>query len=229
MFSLKCPEPKRKSKEWEEYEFEKPRSDRDYVIAADWAQAIDFTEIMVFDVTQQPIVCVYRVRMNRLPYPKMVGKYNDLQKLYNDAEGIHDATGLGRVVSDLLDNRVRNFVMAGRDRDNMLSEYVAAVERGQIRSPRMQTMYKEHLYASVEDLFARGKDYHLPDSVCAAGLAWKLVSHKFPPVDPVGFPKGENWMAKHVEHNTPHLDEKSPYRLEGEVKSSSEVDELSFT
>ena len=82
---------------------------------------------------------------------------------------------------------------------------------------------------SVEDLYARGKDFHLPDSVCSAALAWKLVSHKFPAVDPVGLDKGENWMAQHVEHNTPHLGDNNPYRLEGEVRSSEDVDELSFT
>lgn len=229
MFSLPCPEPKRKTREHEEYEFEGVKSDRDYVISADWAQAVDFTEITVWDVTREPIRCVYRVRMNRLPYPKMVGVFNTLQKRYNDAAGIHDATGLGRVVSDMLEGRVRNFVMAGRERDNMLSEYVSAVERGQVRSPRMPTMYREHLFASVEDLYARGKDYHLPDSVCSAALAWKMVSHKFPVVNPVGLPKTENWMSRHVDHNVESLDKKSPYRLDGEVRSSEEVDELSFT
>ena len=227
-FSLPCPEPIRKTRDYEEYEYEKVRQDRDYVISADWAQAVDFTEITVWDVTSDPIRCVYRVRMRRLPYPKMIGVFNMLQNRYNAAEGIHDSTGLGRVVSDLLENRVRNFVMAGRDRDNMLSEYVAAVERGQIRAPRMQTMYKEHLYCAVEDLYARGKEFHLPDSVCSAALAWKLVSHKFPAVEPLGLPKGKNWMEEHVEHNKQSLNTNSPYRLEGEVRGG-EVDELSFT
>ena len=229
MFADKAPEPIRKTKEYEEYRIEEPRLDRDYVIAADWAQAVDFTEITVWDVTSEPINCVYRVRMNRLPYPKMVGVFNMLQKRYNDAAAIHDATGLGRVVSDLLDNRVRNFVMAGKERDNMLSEYVGAVERGQIKAPRMTTMYKEHLYASVEDLYARGKDYHLPDSVCSAALAWKMVSHKFPAVNPVGLGKGENWMAAHVANNVTMLAKNSPYNLEGEVKNLTAVDEISFT
>ena len=228
MFADKAPEPVRITREYEEYSIAEARNDRDYVISADWAQAIDWTEIHVYDVTSQPIELVYRVRMQRMPYPRMIGVFNMLQKRYR-AEGIHDATGLGRVVSDMLDERVRNFVMAGRERDNMLSEYVGAVERGQIKAPRMNSMYKEHLFCSVEDLYARGKEYHLPDSVCAAGLAWKMVGHKFPVVDPVGLGKGENWMAKHVANNTSMLDSSSPYHLEGEVRSSEDVDELSFT
>lgn len=229
-FSLPCPEPVKKTREYEEYEFAKPREDKDYVIAADWAQAVDFTEITVWDVTVEPIVCVYRIRMNRRPYPFMVSKFNVLQKRYNDAQGIHDATGLGRVVADLIDGKVRNFVMAGRERDNMLSEYVSGVENDKIRAPRMGSMYREHLYASVEDLYARGKDYHLPDSVCSAALAWKLVSYKFPVAPPTGLPKSDaNWMSKHVEHNVELMGGKSPLRLDGEVRSSANRDEISFT
>src|SRR5690606_21810882 len=135
--------------------------DRDYVIAADWAQAVDSTVITVWDVTSEPIHCVYYLRLKRRPYPEMIGHFNKLQKRYN-ADGIHDATGLGRVVSDLIEGHVRNFVMAGRERDNMLSEYVAGVENDKIRIPRIGSIYREHLYCSVEDLYAKGKDYHLP-------------------------------------------------------------------
>lgn len=227
MFNLPCPEPVKLTRDYEEYKVEDPRLDRDYVIAADWAQAIDWTVITVWDVTQEPIKCVYYVRMNRRPYPVMIGKFNELQTKYS-ADGIHDATGLGRVVADLIDNPVRNFVMAGRERDNMLSEYVSGVENGKLRSPRFPNMFREHLYASVDDLYSRGKDFHLPDSVCSAALAWKLVSHKFPVVAPVGLPKMDNWMARHVEQNTSMLSQNSPYRLEGEVRSSADETVLSF-
>ena len=37
--------------------------------------------------------------MRRRPYPVMIGEFNKLMKEYN-AEGIHDATGLGAVVAD---------------------------------------------------------------------------------------------------------------------------------
>ena len=78
--------------------------DREYVIAADWAKAQDWTVISVLDVTHLPIKPVYLVRMRRRPYPVMIGAYNDLMKKYH-AEGIHDATGLGGVVADYIDHR----------------------------------------------------------------------------------------------------------------------------
>lgn len=229
MFSLKTPKPIKITRDYEEYEYEAPKLDRDYVIAADWAQAVDFTVISVWDVTFQPIQCVYYQRMNRRPYPIMVGAYNKALKRYR-AQGIHDATGVGNMVKDYLEGQhIRNFVMAGRERDHMLSDFVSAVERGQLLSPRIPSFYRETLYASVEDLYAKGKDYHLPDSVCSAALAWKLVSHRFPAVDPFTFPKTENnWMARQLEQNEDHLDPGSPWRV-GEVSSTKDTDLLSFT
>ena len=227
-FAAIPPEPVKLERDFEQYEMEKARPDSDYVIAADWAQAVDYTVITVWNVTIQPIQLVYYMRMNRRPYPRMIAHFNALQKRYN-AQGIHDATGLGRVVSDLIDGKVRNFVMAGRDRDNMLSEYVAGLENGKIRAPRIKSMYLEHLYASVDDLFSRAKEFHLPDSVCSAALAWKLVSHRFPPVDPVGLPKSDmNWMAQAVEHNTSPVHQAwQHHKVEGMVERTTE--EVSFT
>jgi hypothetical protein len=228
MFSLPCPEPVKKNRDFEQYEYEAPQPNRDYVIAADWAQAVDWTVITVWEVTSTPIKCVYYVRMHRRPYPQMVGWFNKLQQRYN-ASGIHDATGLGRVVSDMMDARVRNFVMAGRERDDMLSEFVSGVERGQITAPRIGSFYREILYASVDDLYSRGKDFHLPDSFCSAALAWKLVSHKFPAVDPWASPKSNtNWMADQIEHNRDHLHVSTSWR-EGEVHSTKDDGILSFT
>lgn len=227
-FSLSDPKVIKQEREFEEYEWQEAKQDRDYVIAADWAQAIDKTVITVWDVTTEPIHCVYYVRFNRLPYPVMIGKFNSLQQRYS-AQGIHDATGLGRVVADLIEGRVRNFVMAGRERDDMLSEFVSAVENDKIRAPRsIGSFYRETLYCSVEDLYARGKEFHLPDSVCSAALAWKLVSHKFPIVAPVGLPKSDtNWMARQIDNNTEHLVSSNAWRVDGEVKST-ETEDLSW-
>lgn len=228
MFSLECPVATKQDRDFEQFIYEAPRSDCDYVIAADWAQAVDWTVITVWEVTSSPIRCVYYVRMHRRPYPTMVGWFNKLQKAYN-AQGIHDATGLGRVVSDMMDSRVRNFVMAGRERDDMLSEFVSGVERGQLTAPKIPSFYREVLYASVDDLYSRGKEFHLPDSFCSAALAWKLVSHRFPAVNPWASPKHEgNWMAKQVEQNTEHLHISSSW-VEGEVRTKDDGDVFSLT
>jgi len=210
-------------KDYEEYQFEGHTNTEDYVIAADWARSQDYTVITVWRCTDVPMELVYYVRMNHLPWPVMIKKFNDLQQMYR-AEGIHDATGLGDVVASMItDTNTWDFKMTGAQRDDMLSEYVAAVERGKISGPQIESLYLAHKYASVEDLFSRSKEFHLPDEVCSAALAWRAVSDRFPGVMPAALPKTDaNWMATAVVENKQQLGIKSPYRIEGEVRSSGD-------
>jgi hypothetical protein len=161
-------------KNFEEYTFQPPQRDGTYVAAADWAKEKDNTVITVWRTDGPTVDLVYYMRVNRHPYPQMITWFNNALRAYN-AEAIHDATGLGNVVADYLDLRVRNFHMTGEKRDDMLSEYVVAVERVKVRAPRIPTMYIAHKYAQVGDLYARSKEYHLPDEVCSAALAWNLA------------------------------------------------------
>lgn len=210
----------KQSRDYEEYGFETFKLNEDYIIAADWARSQDMTVITVWKATRLPMELVYYVRMNHLPWPVMIKKFNVLQKKFR-ATGIHDATGLGDVVASLIDGDVWDFKMTGAQRDDMLSEYVAAVERGKVSGPRINSLYTAHKYCSVEDLFSRSKEFHLPDEVCSAALAWQVAGERFPDVFPLGLPKTDNnWMAKAVDENKRQLGVKSPLRIEGEVKST---------
>ena len=185
MFSLPETALKQKvSKDYEEYKFEEPRSDQEYVIGADWAQSQDFTVITVANVTQFPVTVAYWIRMRRRPYPVMIGMFNKLMQSYN-AEGIHDATGLGAVVADYVDRRARGFQMVGAKRDDMLSEYISSIENDKWKVPRISSFYKHHLYASVEMIYARGKEFHLPDEICSMALVWRQISKRAHPAQPL--------------------------------------------
>jgi hypothetical protein len=190
------------TKEWQEYRFEEPKQDREYVIGADWAQSQDWTVVTVADVTFMPAKVVHWTRMRRHPYPVMIGVFNKLMKEYN-AEGIHDATGLGAVVADYVDRRARGFLMTGAQRDNMLSEYVSAIENHKWLAPRIPVFYKNHLYASVEMLYARGKEYHLPDEICSMALCWRLVSKRAIAAQPIMIAgdQGPTWIEKEMQEN----------------------------
>ena len=120
------------------------------------------------------LVWYYRAR--RRPYPVMIKEFNDQMQRYY-ARGIHDATGVGNAINDLLDSRATKFVMVGRERDDLLSEYVAAVERDLVRCPRIPSAYSAHKYCTVEDLYMHREYYssHLPDEVCSMALAWHLA------------------------------------------------------
>lgn len=221
MFDTDPPIPLKHTSNHREYVILKPHYDRDYVIAADWAKSQDWTVIVVFDVTEQPIRMAYFLKVQRMPYPFMVGLFNQLQKTYN-AQGIHDATGLGSVVADLIDEKVRNFMMAGRQRDDMLSDFIAAVENDQIRAPNISELHSIVKYASVEDLFSRSKEYHLPDEICAMGLAWHLVRGRTPAVRPWSLPKDDSEhteVAQAVDNN----------REMGRVTRRSEENEFSLS
>lgn len=225
MFDEDPPEPLKVARDYEEYCIEQYRIDRDYVVAADWAKQQDYTVITVWDVTYLPIRMVYYLRFNRQPYPVMIGAFNKLQQRYF-ADGIHDATGLGGVVADLIEGTARNFLMTGRQRDDMLTEYVSAVENDRVKAARINSIYSAHKYCTVEDLYSRGQDFHLPDEVCSAALAWKMVSRRFPAVEPVGLPKStdQNWMAKQLENSNDHLAGQSEWRLDGQVRVTDEDD-----
>ena len=231
MFSLPAPEGDqivKVQKDFEQYQFEEYRLDQDYVIAADWAKEQDFTVITVYKCSHMPMERVYYVRMRRRPYPVMIEYFNRIMRKY-DAEAIHDATGLGNVVQDYLDTRARGFLMTGAKRDNMLSEYVNAVESGKVRSPRIQTAYKATLYCSVEDLYARGKEFHLPDEVCADALAWHLVNKRAVAADPLVLPNNDdpNWMRREMETNR-NNDRKTPWVVGQVQKKEDEFDEYSI-
>jgi hypothetical protein len=214
------------TKEWQEYRFEDPKQDREYVIGADWAQSQDWTVITIADVTFMPAKVVHWTRMRRHPYPVMIGQFNKLMKEYN-AEGIHDATGLGAVVADYVDRRARGFMMTGMQRDNMLSEYVSAIENHKWLAPRIPVFYKSHLYASVEMLYARGKEYHLPDEICSMALCWRLVSKRAIAAQPILIPgdHGPTWIEREMSENADAKRKPGPWVVGSVQNKSLEVPE----
>ena len=180
----------------EQYEFEAPDQRRgEYVTGADWAKEQDWTVIATFRVDCEPWRLVAYSRTRRMPYPVMIKLFNDRLSRFG-GEAIHDGTGLGNVINDYIDQRAKSFIMTGRQRDDMLSEYVSAVERGALVAPKIETAYTAHKYASLEDLYGRGKDTHLPDEICAFALAWhrrNKRNKKTRPILDVAYEDGSPW------------------------------------
>lgn len=165
-----------KGADGEYIELEAPRADRDYVTGADWAKEKDWTVIWTYDTTDADNwrVVAYE-RMGRRPWPVMVGRLSTRWRWYG-GKVVHDATGIGNVVSDYIEiprgarrEHLIDVTMGGRVRSDILSNYVSAVESGHIKSPMIEHAYEEHKFATVDDMYGSG---HLPDSVSAAALAW---------------------------------------------------------
>jgi hypothetical protein len=93
--------------------------------------------------------------------------------------------------------------MAGRVRDDMLSEYVSAIENGKWRAPRIREFYINHLYCSTEQLFNRGKEFHLPDEVCSMALVWRAISKRAIPAQPImiGGNNDPTWIEREMADN----------------------------
>jgi hypothetical protein len=152
------------------YEFEKPDPKGQYVHGADWAKKVDNTVIISFRIDVKPMRLVAFERRNKEPWPIMVKRLDDRIERYG-GRAAHDATGLGDVVKDILLTNVKPMIMVGRARSELLNDYVTAIEQEAIVSPHIEFMYKEHLYASVDDLYG-GTKYHLPDTISAGALAY---------------------------------------------------------
>lgn len=179
------------------YDFEEPNSKHgEYVTGADWAKERDYTVIVTLRVDCDPARVVAYKRLRRKPYPLMIKLFNEQLEKFPGA-AIHDATGLGNVVDDYIDQRATGFIMSGRARDDMLSEYVNAVEQGKVSSPKIETAYTAHKYCTVEDMYGRGQSVHLPDEVCAFALAWHICERRVgvtvPSIDIVN--DGSYWKA----------------------------------
>lgn len=220
------------SRDYEEFTFERRRRNGAYVVAADWAKEQDYTVISVVRIDGDKIRLVYWCRVNRRPYPFMVGKYNEAIRAYNPVAAIHDGTGVGNAVNDYLDVRARGFQMTGHQRAEMLTEYVNAVEKGELELPRIPSAYVGHKYCQVGDLYSGSKEYHLPDEVCSLALAVKAARrYRAGVAGPVSLRKTEDLGKNEIQFVNTRIGEDPGVNLptEGMVVREPERSPVSFS
>lgn len=167
-----------------------------YVTGVDWAKEKDWTVVSTFRTDCTPWRLVAFKRYNKQPWPVMVHKA-EAQWFAYGGKFIHDATGLGNVVSDLLTGPKRHITdqtLGGALRSAMFNEYIADIENGGLEFPRIEWMYNEHKYVTDNDLFGSG---HPPDSFVSGALAWSLRSKKgkWTPPAPESIEKESAWLG----------------------------------
>lgn len=156
-----------------------------YASGADWAKKKNWTVVVTIRKDVRPMRVVAIKRVQREPWPKMAGYLNQRMTDYGGTS-CHDNTGIGQVVHDLLDHESDPFNMVGQKRADLLSEYIAAIEKGNLVWPRDETnmaleaAYGEHKYATRDDVYKGSKDgtgtHHLPDTISAGALAWRAAT-----------------------------------------------------
>jgi hypothetical protein len=160
----------------EAIEIEPPQQGATYATGADWAKDRDWTVVTTFRTDVRPMRLVAYQRDGRRPWPHMVSIL-DARSSRFPGPATHDGTGLGDVVDDLLTTEATGLKLVGRARSDLLSDYVKAIENGELEAPRIEHPYGEHKYATLQDLYGSG---HLPDSICAGALA--LYAYRHPPL-----------------------------------------------
>jgi hypothetical protein len=150
-------------------ETEEPQDGATYATGADWAKSQDWTIIVTLRTDCTPARLVAFERLGRKPWPAMVGRFNERCKRY-PGSNTHDGTGLGDVVNGFLEVDAESCIMVGRARSDLLTNYIGAVERGEVQAPFIRFMETEHRLASNDDVYGSG---HLPDTISASALAWR--------------------------------------------------------
>jgi hypothetical protein len=163
------------------YEFEAPdHKVGRYATGADWARKVDRTIIVTLRIDCNPARVVAFEALKRREWPQMIERFEKRVRRY-PGRSSHDGTGIGDVVAGMMKGtRAESVILAGRERYETLTEYVSGVEARELKSPRLNLMYGEHRYASVDDLFKGGDGHHLPDTVCAMALAYRAGFKRAP-------------------------------------------------
>lgn len=167
----------------EMWEYEAPLPYGDYVAGADWAKEKDKTVIGIVRIDVEPARLVYLRVINRRAWPDMVEIFNKTMIRYH-ARGGHDATGVGNVVNDLVDDRVLKVLMVDQKRKDLLNEYISDFEQGTYRIPRSNTTYNAHRATTMDMIWsgAQGAGAHLPDEVAMMAIANRARRRLPPPV-----------------------------------------------
>jgi len=158
-------------------EIEEPYPGATYATGADWARKNDWTIIWTLRTDCKPVRLIAFERMGREPWPVMVERFDTRVARFRPASNhdkdllaaSHDETGIGDVVAGYMKTPgVNGVIMAGRARQDLISNYIAAIERDEIEAPFIKWAEKEHRLASVDDIYGSG---HLPDTIAAGALA----------------------------------------------------------
>jgi hypothetical protein len=186
---------------FDEWVYEEPQPGGWYAAGADWAKMQDKTVITVCRMDEGlPRRIVYIARINRRPWPEMISLFNDVVNRYH-AVSAHDATGLGNVIVDLVDERSIKVELIQQKRTKLLTEYIANFESGYyiwpLNPPEHENgawtspAYEAHRATTVADVYGNQQilNAHLPDDVAAAAIMHRAAERAAPNAAAAGVPK----------------------------------------
>lgn len=175
----------------QEHVFEQPEPGARYATGADWARKTDMTVIDTLRIDCRPHRRVAWARMNRLPWPVMVERFNQRCTRY-PGTACHDGTGVGDAAHEWITGDAEAFVMTGRPRQELFTDYIAALESQALVSPKIAPCEAAHRYciaAGMPVLTAAGLvpiEHVRLGALVATRAGWRRVrSRTFTGVRPV--------------------------------------------
>jgi hypothetical protein len=170
-----------------------PAPDAEYAHGADWARKTNRTVVLTVrkpaevdesdddepeavPPKREPLKIAALTVAQKQPWPTMVGHLERHVRTFG-GPAIHDGTGIGDVVAGYLNVEAEAFLMVGKARADLLTEYIHGIEHGEIVCPddgskETQILKKEHKFATFDDLYGAG---HLPDTISAGALAYRAA------------------------------------------------------
>lgn len=153
-------------------EIEAPAEGGRYATGADLAKRQDRTIIWTIRTDVQPRRLVAYSHLKWVSWPLIAAAFDRQARRYPGANA-YDHTGVGSTFEDLISVRAEGVDLVGARRTDLFQNWIAAVEAGDFRGPRIEYAYQEHKFCRNDDLYGHG---HPPDSFVAAALAWRAAS-----------------------------------------------------
>jgi hypothetical protein len=154
----------------DEWIYEEPVENATYALGADWAKSKDYTVLSVVRIDEgPPHKLVYVRKLQRRDWPTMIGYFNSLINHYNGGTSAHDATGMGTVIADFVDERSIKVTMTRDKRMPLLTEYIADLENGRYLLPAH--LFDAHKGTTTDAVYGGGQSSdHVPDEIVSLAM-----------------------------------------------------------
>lgn len=163
----------------------RPFSERRFVCGLDLAKSVDYTVYWVLDIETGDTV--FYKRINKTDYKSILKTAKDICSMFNEADLIFDATGVGGGLADMMshyDLTGHPFIFTNDSKSEIVTKLAVAIEHTQLKLPNISTVRSE-LAAFTYSITRTGKmSYGAPsglhdDIVMALALAnWYRVENE---------------------------------------------------
>lgn len=122
--------------------------DRTVVVGVDWAKSDDWTVFIAWDFSGPRAKIVAVCRFQQVKYQRAVGRLFKFCQQFKEVVLIrHDKTGIGQVIDDLMGDlpyAYEGIVFTNQRKAEMVNQYSAAMEAGELAIPNWKALLNEH-------------------------------------------------------------------------------------